>query len=487
VSREGELPLSYAQQRLWFLHQLKPGSSAYNVPSTVRLVGGLKTPSLGQAFSEIVRRHETLRTSFPILDGEPSQRITEAAPTPMPLVDLSRLNVEMSKRIAQRLGREESQRLFTLTAGPLIRVRLLRLKSEEHVALLTIHHIVSDGWSMRMLTGEVKHLYGAFVTGNPSPLEELSAQYADYAHWQRQWLPKEALDRQLSYWQEKLAGMPQSLELPFARTRPAVGEAQSTTRGLRLTEDLSRGIRALCRREGVTPFMALLAAYKLLLHYYTGKDDIVVGSPIANRTRKEIEPLIGFFVNTLVLRSDLSGNPSFRELLRRVRETCLGAYANQDLPFEQLVQELRPERILTRQPLFQTMFVLQNAPGSPLNVPADRQKLPGLGLRPFNTASIKSPFDLVMQVTEQSGSFYMTMWYDTDVFTSNRIKQVGEDFEALLQGIVAQPDRGIAAYDGLLTDFAGRRQAIEKRRRKELNLQDLNNARRANPIHSVEN
>jgi amino acid adenylation domain-containing protein len=477
VARTGNLPLSYAQQRLWFIDQLEPGSAIYHMPSAMRLKGRLKTPVLEQSFSEIVRRHEALRTCFPMLDGGPVQRIAEAETAPLPLVDLSGLDAGVSAQVAQRLRKEESQRPFKLMTGPLIRLRLLRLNRQEHVILLTMHHIVSDGWSMGLLTGEVKHLYTALSAGNPSALAELSAQYADYAHWQRRWLPQEALERQLSYWKQKLEGMPQTLRLPFARTRPATDGAQATTRGLRLSEELSQGVRELSRREGSTLFMTLLAAFKLLLHYYTGEDDIVVGSPIANRTRREIEPLIGFFVNTLVLRNDLSGNPSFRELLARVRETCLGAYANQDLPLEELVQELRPERIMGRQPLFQTMFSLQNAPSAPLYVPVGRQKLPGIGLSPFKAGNPKAPFDLVVQVVDRNGLMSVMIWYNTDLFTSNSMRRIGEDYEALLLGIVSQPD-GLKTLNEILADFDKRRKITEDARLQEVSQSKYRSTKR---------
>jgi len=290
----------------------------------------------------------------------------------------------------------------------------------------------------------------------------LPVQYVYYAHCQHQWLPNDSLECQFTFWKKKLEGMPQTLRFPFARTRPTIGGTQATTRVLSIPEELSEGVRELSRREGVTLFMTLLTAFKILLRYYTSEDDIVVGSPIANRTRREIEPLIGFFVNTLVLRSDLSGNPSFRELLSRVRETCLGAYANQDLPLEQLVQELRPERTSSRQPLFQTVFVLQNTPDSPLNVPVERQQLPGIGLSQFKSISTKAPFDLVFQVVDRSRSLNVTMWYDTDVFTSNRIRRIGEDYEALLHGIVYGADDCIKTSNEILIDFDRQRKIAEE-------------------------
>jgi hypothetical protein len=296
-----------------------------------------------------------------------------------------------------------------------------------------MHHIVSDGWSMGVLTGEVGRLYGAYAQGEPSPMKELAMQYADYAHWQRQWLRGEILERQLSYWKKSLDGAPRMFNLITDRERTRSQNPLWGSRGLKLPELLSKDIRDLSRREGATLFMTLLAAYKALLYYHSGQHDIVVGSPIANRAGSEVESLIGFFVNTLALRTDLSGNPRFRELLNRVREACLGAYAHQDLPFEQLVQELRPERHLNHQPLFQVGFALQNVPTKSLT-------LPGLSLSPFSAGTDSSPFDLTLFVVDRKKGLTASLRYNTTFFTPAMVKRFCEDYEALLRNAVSQPD-----------------------------------------------
>ncbi|RMF36691.1 MAG: non-ribosomal peptide synthetase, partial [Chloroflexi bacterium] len=358
--REGNaLPLSFAQQRLWFLDQLAPNTPLYNIPDAIRLRGPLDVAVLERSLNEIVRRHESLRTTFRATDGKPVQVIAPTLKLPLPLVDLSGLPKAAREAEVQRLATEEAQRPFDLSRGPLLRVTLLRLGDEEHVALLTMHHIISDGWSMRVLVQELAALYDAFSHGRPSPLPDLPIQYADFALWQREWLQGEVLEEQLAYWKQQLSGSPPVLELPTDRPRPPVQSFRGAHRPFMLPRPLSQAIKALCRREGVTPFMLLLAAFQTLLHRYTGQDDISVGTPIANRNRAEIEGLIGYFANTLVLRTDLSGDPPFRELLKRVREVALGAYAHQDLPFEMLVDALQPERDLSHTPLFQVMFVLQ--------------------------------------------------------------------------------------------------------------------------------
>ncbi|HEY6190004.1 MAG TPA: amino acid adenylation domain-containing protein, partial [Pyrinomonadaceae bacterium] len=360
-SRDETLPLSFGQQRLWFLDQLEPGNPAYLMPAALRLDGKLKVSTLEQAFSEIVRRHESLRTNFALVDGQPVQIIAPAQPVTLSITDLSQLATDEREAEARRLAGAEAQRPFDLSAGPLLRVSLLKLAEDEHILLFTMHHIISDGWSIGVLVKEVTTLYEAFSAGQSSSLPELPIQYADFAHWQREWLQGEVLDAQLSYWREQLADAP-VLQLPTDRPRPAVQSYRGAHHSVRLDAALTDELKRISRQEGVTLFMLLLAAFQTLLSRYSGQEDIVVGSPIANRTRAEVEGLIGFFVNTLVLRTRLEGRPSFREVLGRVREAALGAYAHQDVPFEMLVEELEPERDMSRTPLFQVMFVLQNAP-----------------------------------------------------------------------------------------------------------------------------
>jgi len=437
VSRFGEMLLSFAQARLWFLEQLEPGSSAYNIPAAVRLTGSLDVVALEQSLQEIVQRHEALRTTFAMVSGEPIQVISPVLALTLPLVDLHSLPEAQQEAEVERLATESAQQPFDLAMGPLLRATLLNLGEAEHVLLLTMHHIVSDGWSMGVLIRELAALYEAFSTGKPSPLPELPIQYADFAHWQRQWLQGEVLAAQLSYWQQQLAGAPAVLELPTDRPRPAVQTFRGATQFLALPEPLSQKLKTLSQRSGVTLFMTLLAAFQTLLYRYTGQEDICIGSPIANRNRSETEDLIGFFVNTLVLRTDMSENPSFKELLLRVREVTLGAYAHQDLPFEQLVEALQPERNLSHQPLFQVMFVLQNAPMSAL-------ELPDLTLSSLNIDSSTAKFDLTMSMEDTEQGLVGSLEYNTDLFDAATISRMREHFQTLLEGIVAEPDQRLS-------------------------------------------
>src|SRR5438876_6669617 len=346
--------LSFAQQRLWFIEQMEPRTSTYNLPAAIRLSGRLDVTAMERALSEVVRRHESLRTRFAVVDGQPVQIIDPPQPLNLTVIDLSHLPENHREEETRQRSMEEAEWLFDLATGPLLRAELLRLAEEEHVMLLTMHHVVSDGWSVGVLVREVAALYEAFSQGRPSsPLEELAVQYSDFAVWQRRWLHGDVLERQLSYWREQLSDLPPLLELPTDRLRPRTQTCNVATQRFVLLERLSQDLRRLSRDEGVTMFMLLLAAYKVLLMRYTGQSDVWVGTPVANRTRVETEPLIGFFVNTLVLRTDLSGDPTFIELLERVSGTCLEGYAHQDLPFERLVEEVQPDRDLSHSPLFQ--------------------------------------------------------------------------------------------------------------------------------------
>src|SRR5690606_3291385 len=361
LPRDGtELPLSFAQQRLWFLYRLEPESTAYNISGAMRVRGTLDTDALERSFSEIVRRHESLRTTFHEVDGRPVQRIHAPAPFALPITDLSGLAPEEREAEVRRRAAEEASRPFDLEQGPLFRAELLRLADDEHVLLLGMHHIVSDGWSFGVLTRELGTLYRAFASGEPSPLAELPIQYADFAVWQRSWLQGRTLEgsvlqRQLDYWTRQLDGLA-TLQLPTDRPRPPVQTYNGDAVALSLPTELARALGRLARQESASLFMMLLAAFKVLLARYAAQDDIVVGSPIAGRNRAEIEHLIGFFLNSLVLRTDLSGEPSFRELLARVRNVTLDAYAHQDVPFEKLVEHIDPPRDPSRTPLFQVMF-----------------------------------------------------------------------------------------------------------------------------------
>jgi amino acid adenylation domain-containing protein len=427
----GPCALSFAQERLWFLDQLEPGSSAYNIPLAIRLSGQLNVAALEKSLGEILRRHEVLRTTFSTENEQPVQRIAPVAAFSISRVDLGALSEERRKAEVLKLAAEEASRPFDLTAGPLLRATLLRLTGQEHVFLLTMHHIVSDGWSRGVLNREMSALYEAFSNDSPSP-PDLPIQYADFAIWQRQWLQGERLNKQLAFWKEHLGEL-SPLELPTDRPRPPVQTIRGASHEVRFSPALTEALRKLSRGENVTFFMTLLAAFQCLLHRYTGKDDIVVGTPIANRNHAELEGLIGFFVNTLVMRTDTSGNPAFRELLKRVRKAALDAYAHQDLPFERLVKELQPDRDLSLNPLFQVSFALQNAPLSPL-------ALSGLTLTPIEAKSTRTKFDLEVYIEEMREGLKGVFVYNADLFDRATIGRMIGHFETLLEGIIADPD-----------------------------------------------
>ncbi|MEG4032706.1 amino acid adenylation domain-containing protein [Microcoleus sp. S36b_A4] len=455
LGRDGNLPLSFAQQRLWFLDQLVPNNPFYNVPAALRLTGALNFAALQQTFNEIVRRHEALRTTLTVVSGQPVQRIAAAFHLPINVVDLRNLPKESRQTEANRLTAQEAQRSFNLSNDLLLRVTLLQLDDAEYLLMLNMHHIVSDGWSIGVLIQELGALYTAFASEKPSPLPALSIQYADFAKWQREWLQGEVLETQLAYWRQQLNGI-SMLNLPADRPRPAIQSYRGKRQFLQLPKQLSEALETLSQREGVTLFMTMLAAFKTLLYHYAQQEDIVVGSPIANRNRSEIEALIGFFVNSLVLRTDLSENPTFRELLNRVKEVALGAYAHQDLPFEKLVEELHPDRALNQNPLFQVAFALQNAPGN-------RLELPELTLSPQQLDVGTARFDLEFHLWERSpnssGSNQSPsnkLWvdssegisgmviYSADLFDEATITSLIGHFQTLLESIVTNPEERIA-------------------------------------------
>jgi len=455
IPRDGELPLSFAQQRLWFLDQLEPGSPFYNIPETVRLVGPLNVAAMEQSLNEVIRRHESLRTTFETVDGRPVQVIAPELTIPLPVVGLQHLPKAERETEALRLAQEEAQQPFDLARGPLLRACLLRLGEEDHIILLTLHHIIGDNWSTTVLIQEVTVLYDAFSHDRPSPLPELLLQYADFAHWQRNWLQGEVMETQLDYWKQQLAGLPPLLELPTDRPRPPVQTYQGSYQTFVLPENLSQAIKDLCQQEGVTIFMVLLAAFQTLLCRYTGQEDISVGSPIANRNRAEIEGLVGFFVNTLVLRADLSGDPSFRELLKRVREMALGAYAHQDLPFEMIVDALQPERNLSHSPLFQVMFALQSTQMQSRSFPSS-----DLTVAPVEAHSGTAKFDLTLFMVEDADQLSGALEYNTDLFDAATVERMLNHFESLLEGIVADPDQAIAELP-LLTEAEWQQLLVE--------------------------
>lgn len=428
------LPLSFAQQRLWFLHQLEPDGFAYNLPRAFRLSGLLNLAALEQALNEIIRRHESLRTTFDNAQGEPVQIINPPQPLEMPVLDLSALSEAEREARVQQLAYEEARRPFDLARGPMLRINLLRLSEQEYVVLFTMHHIISDGWSIRVLVREMVTLYTAYHAQLPSPLPDLPIQYADFACWQRQWMQGDVLDAQLSYWKQQLAGAPRVLALPTDRPAPADRRFTGATQSVMLSASLAESLNALSRRNGVTLFMTLLAAFNTLLYRLTRQEDIVIGTGIAGRNRGELEELIGFFVNMLVLRTDMSGNPTFLELLKRVREVTLGAYAHQDLPFERLVEELQPERGLSSTPLFQAVFDLQNA--SPVTL-----ELPGLTLSPLQAATDTAHFDLIMSMAETQQGLIAALEYNGDLFDASTITRMLNYFEILLEAILAHPEQ----------------------------------------------
>ena len=426
-----KFPLSFAQQRLWFLDQLEPNSAVYNIPGTHSFNGPLDLHALERSLSEIVRRHEVLRTTFHIVDGEPVQVIAEAQPQQLEVIDLSALPEAERKAKAERMANEETQQPFDLTRGPLFRFRLVRLAEEQHILLLTMHHIISDGWSLGVLGRELAALYQAYSTGQSSPLPELGIQYADFAVWQREWLQGEVLEKQLRYWREQLGGELPVLELTTDRPRPPVQTYRGKAVDLEISVEVRERLKQVGRESGATFFMTLMAGFNLLLWRYTQQQEILVGTPIANRNRAEIEDLIGFFVNTLVLRSKVNPEMSFREFLAQVRETTLGAYGHQDVPFEKLVEELQPERSLNRQPLFQVLFTLQVA---------EEMKLGGLELNWMDTKSDVTKFDLSLFTTETETGLYCWFEYNSDLFDGSTVARMLKHFHTLLEDIAANPD-----------------------------------------------
>ncbi|HEY9883608.1 MAG TPA: condensation domain-containing protein, partial [Thermosynechococcaceae cyanobacterium] len=444
-------PASFAQQRLWFIEQLLPGASIYTIPLVFRLTGSLHCSALAQSIQAIVGRHETLRTTFDLMDGQLAQVIAPELQVPLQKTDLRSLPTNTREDNALEEIRQESQRSFHLKKGPLFRARLWQLQDTEHLLLIALHHIVFDEWSSGVLIRELGELYAALVENRPAGLAELPIQYADFAHWQREWLQGEVLNAQLRYWKQQLKAVP-TLNLPGASARPLAQSYRGASQLLELPQGLLDGLEALSQQAGVTLFMTMLAAFQTLLHRYTGQTDIAIGSPIANRHRSELEELIGFLVNSLVLRTDLSGDPTFRELLDRVREVTLAAYAHQDLPFEKLVEELQPVRNLGQNPLFQVVFALQNTP-------MEQLELPGLILSPLEFETKTTRFDLEMYVWKCTGNF-RSLWgkgwqqsdglrgvvvYNTDLFNETTIASLRQHFQTLLKGIVVNPDAPLSA------------------------------------------
>ena len=427
------LPLSFAQQRLWFLDQLEPGNPFYNIHAAVRLRGPIQASVIERCLNEIVVRHEILRASIHTIAGQPAQVIAPSLIVPLPITDLSVYSESQRESMIRTLAIDEACKPFDLSQGPLFRMRLLYLGENDHVFVLVMHHIISDGWSVGVFISELMRLYQDVLTGNAPSLPELKIQYVDFALWQRQWLRGEVLEKQLAYWKRQLAGSPPLIELPSTRPRPAVQTFKGLRRSFQFPPSITEPLKSLGIEEGATLFMTLLAALKTLIYRYTWQEDMVIGTGVANRTRTQTEGLIGLFVNLLVLRTDMSGNPTFRELLRRVKEVTLTAYAHQDLPFETLVDKLQYPRTLKHTPLFQLVFLLQNAP---ISAP----ELPGLTFDLLEIDRKTAHFDLGVFMEDRNQSLAGIVEYNTDIFEDETITGLIEHFETLLNGIAANPD-----------------------------------------------
>ena len=446
------MPLSFAQQRLWFIQQLEPESVAYHIPGAVRLRGSLAVRELEQSLNEIVARHESLRTVFPSTQGQPLQQVLDRVEWRLNELDLTTLIGEEQERKVAAILRSEIGTAFDLSTGPLFRIVLVRLAADEHVLLVVLHHIIADGWSMEVLLRELVSLYESRLHGELSSSPELSVQHVDYAQWQREWLSGDVLDQQARYWTGQLADAPPILELPIDAPRLARKSLRGSTRAFSLEESLTERLRKIGRENETTLFMTLLAAFNLLLYRHTGQSDIVVGTPIANRTRAEIEPLIGFFVNTLVLRTKLNGNPTFTELLKRVREVCLGAYAHQDMPFEKLVELLHPDRGLNHAPLFQVTFALTNAP-------RELSESTTLKWNILDVETETAKFDLSLQLVETEEGLRGSLQYNVDLFSRETIERLLNHYETVLRAVAESTEQHIGEIP-LLND-GERKQVLE--------------------------
>ncbi|SEN38736.1 Phosphopantetheine attachment site, partial [Stigmatella aurantiaca] len=434
VPRDEEIPLSFAQERLWFMDQLEPGSALFNVPIALRFKGQLDAEALEKSFQEIILRHEVLRTNFVATGDKAAQVISPDLLFQMPVVELSGLPEQEREAEVRQRASEDALKPFALDKEPLVRAQLLRLSPDEHVLLLSMHHIVNDAWSGGIFFRELASLYQGFTAGSPVSLPQLPIQYADYAVWQRNWLSGEVLEGQLVYWRKQLAGAPAVLELPTDRPRPAVRTTRgASVGGFELSAPLTRALRGLAQREGVTLFMLMEAAFHALLYRYSGQEDISVGTTIAGRNRTETEPLIGLFMNTLVLRVNLGGDPTFRELLGRVREVALGAYAHQDVPFERLVDELASTRSLSHSPLFQVVFDLRNAASNP--------HLGDLQISGVKAQTVTTKFDLALMTFEQGDGLAGFCDYSTELYEEETIQRMLGHLTRLLEAVAGNAEQ----------------------------------------------
>ncbi|MEM8604322.1 MAG: amino acid adenylation domain-containing protein, partial [Cyanobacteria bacterium P01_H01_bin.121] len=468
VKRTHQYPLSFAQERLWFLEQLQPGIFAHNIPAAVRLTGSLDVAAVELSLNEIVQRHEVLRVTFQVIDGHPMQVLDPTVHVVVPVVDLQALAPPVQMATVQGLVHAEVRCPFDLTQGPLLRCTLLKLAETEHIALFTMHHIVSDGWSMGVLIRELAVFYQGFAARRPTSLPPLPIQYADFTLWQRQWLQGEDLESHLDYWRRQLAGS-NSLQLPTDYSPSGISSYRGKTHTWQLSPELSQALIGLSRQAGVTLFMTLMAAFKILLHRQNQQTDIVVGTDIANRNRAEVEQLIGFFVNLVVLRTSLAGNPTFQELLRRVFEVSMAAYAHQDVPFSKLVEALQPDRHSSATPLFQILFVMQNNPVTTV-------EFSELTLSPIATDNETVKFDVVLFVTETENGIVGSWRYNADLFAANTIARLSEQFKTLLEDVVRQPEARIDALNILSEaekqqQLALAAQKTQKKRKKFMRVQ----------------
>jgi hypothetical protein len=427
--------LSYAQQSVWFIDKLNPGNTAYNIAIAVRLKGDLDKDAMWRSLKEIVDRHEVFRTSFPIVNDEPVQRIATKPDLVLTETDLDGWRENEKQEEVERIARAEASHPFDLGRGPLVRMKLLRLSEQKHVLLVTIHHIIFDGWSGTVMMQEFNQLYSAFARGEPSPLPALEIQYADFALWERTWLHGAALDEHLAYWRRQLADLP-VLELPLDRPRPPIKSYHGAIVNFELGRDLTQQLQELSGKEDATIFMIMLTAFQTILGKYSGQQDVPLGAVIANRNRLELEKLIGLFVNTVVIRTRLDPDLSFRALLRQVRQTTLDAYQNPDVPFEKVVQHLLPGRDMDRTPLVQAMFVFQNLPRVARAVSG-----PTVEMLPQWNYAVKSDLDLY--VTEDQEILYGTLVYDVELFNLSTMQGMLEDLQHLLASIVSQPDASL--------------------------------------------
>ena len=426
------MPTSFAQQRMWFFDQLEPGSDLYNIGAAVRLKGELDIEALEESLSAIVERHEALRSVFKEEGGEVVQELQRAEKVKVKVVKVRGSKQEEREEEAEKIAEQEVSRGFDLGRGPLMRVVVIEAGEQEHVLVVSMHHIVSDGWSMGILIREMGEIYEGKRRGREAKVEEMKVQYGEYAAWERERLQGEVIEEQIKYWREQLGGRLPEMELRTDHPRPAIQSYRGARRSVMLPSPLIAAIARLSQREGLTLFMTLLAAFKTLLHRYTGQEDIVVGTPVAGRNRVELEGLIGLFVNTLVLRTNLSGDPSFRETMSRVRKIALEAYAYQDLPFDKLVEELRPQRGMNYQPLFQVMFILQKAQTA--------LEFEDLTMAPFMLEKKTSLYDLSLQIIEESEGFRAVLEYNSDLFVASGIERALSHYQTLLEGIIADPD-----------------------------------------------